>query len=108
MNDGISASCVNGNSATLKKVAAEITSKMKCFLYLEKKKHFMMKQLVMGLQHVMKWLWLVIWYKSHNKGSVIRCKELNKVFQHSPVILILCHNLLQATCFITLQIINII
>jgi hypothetical protein len=29
-------------------------SEMKHFLYLEKKKHFMMKQLVTGLQHVMK------------------------------------------------------
>ncbi len=52
MNDRISVSCEN-NSATLKKVVAEITSEVKHFLYLEKKKRFMMKQLVMGL-HVMK------------------------------------------------------
>jgi hypothetical protein len=57
MNDGISASWENANSTTLKKVVAEIASEMKCFLYLEKKKHFMMKQLkqlVKVLQHVMK------------------------------------------------------
>jgi hypothetical protein len=33
------------------KVVAAITSEMKCFLYLEKKKHFMM---VKVLQHAMK------------------------------------------------------
>jgi len=38
--DGISASCENANSTTLKKVVAEITSEMKHFLYLEKKKRF--------------------------------------------------------------------
>jgi hypothetical protein len=56
MNDGILASCENTNSMTLKKVVAEITSEMKHFLYLEKKKCFIMKQLVMGLHHVMKCL----------------------------------------------------
>jgi hypothetical protein len=40
MNDGISASYENANSATLKKAVTEITSEMKHFLYLEKKKHF--------------------------------------------------------------------
>jgi hypothetical protein len=40
MNDGISASCKNANSTTLKIVVAEILSEMKLFLYLEKKKRF--------------------------------------------------------------------
>jgi len=39
---------------TLKKVVAEIASEMKHFLYLEKKKRFMVKQLVKVFQHVMK------------------------------------------------------
>ncbi len=54
MNDGISASWENANPTTLKKVVAEMASEMKRFLYLEKKKRFMMKQLVKVLQHVMK------------------------------------------------------
>jgi hypothetical protein len=57
MNDGISASRENANSTTLKKVVAEIVSEMKRFLYLEKKKHSIMKQLKQlekVLQHVMK------------------------------------------------------
>jgi hypothetical protein len=43
MNDRISASCKNANSAIFNKVVAEIASETKCFLYLEKMKHFMMK-----------------------------------------------------------------
>jgi hypothetical protein len=57
MNDRISTSRENANSTTLKKVVAEMASEMKHFLYLEKKKHSMMKQLkqlVKVLQHVMK------------------------------------------------------
>jgi hypothetical protein len=54
MNDRISTSRENANSTTLKKVVAEMASEMKHFLYLEKKKRSMMKQLVKVLQHVMK------------------------------------------------------
>ncbi len=40
MNDGISASCKNANSTTLKIVVTEILSEMKRFPYLEKKERF--------------------------------------------------------------------
>jgi hypothetical protein len=49
MNDGISASCKNASLATLK-VATEITSVInETFLYLEKEKHFNMKQFGDGI-----------------------------------------------------------
>jgi hypothetical protein len=55
MNDGISASYENVSSATLKSCRWDyIINEMS--LYLEKEKRFMMKQLVMVLQHAMKWL----------------------------------------------------
>jgi hypothetical protein len=48
MNDGISASCENVSAAPLK-LAAEITSHMKHFKYIEKGENI----LVTGLQHMM-------------------------------------------------------
>jgi len=48
-------SCENVGSATLKSCRWDYITN-ETFLYLEKEKYFMMKQLVMVLQHAMKWL----------------------------------------------------
>jgi hypothetical protein len=53
MNDGISASCENASSATLK-VATEIAREMKHFYILKRRNILRRNNLVMVLQHGMK------------------------------------------------------
>jgi hypothetical protein len=87
-------SCENVNLTALKKVDAEITSEMKCFLYLEKKKHFYDETIGEGILTCYEMLMACHGYKSHYlwmPRDQLYDVESNKLLQRSPVILILYH-----------------
>jgi hypothetical protein len=75
--------CQLGN---LEKLPLRLHHNMKCFVYVEKEKHFRMNQF--GDSRYCKMLWyyaiLLVGIKvpqQQYRGSVIRCNTLNKVFQ---------------------------
>ncbi len=78
------------------KVASEITSFMKCFYILKRRKHFWWNNLVLVLWHIMKWWCNTVGYKSLTvpiyRGQLYDVMHWIKSYINSAAILIIYHS----------------